>query len=151
VASTADAATLVQTDQSTTSAAVASREAGVRYGLRVLFANIEDHPENETRFAVIANHDSTRTGHDKTAMMFEVAHAPGALADVLAIFKQNKINLTWIESFPTREAKGHYVFFVDFDGHHEETKIKKALKSLEEICARVQVLGSFPVHIPTKE
>jgi chorismate mutase / prephenate dehydratase len=142
VSSTADAARLVQTDPN--AAAVASRQAAVRYGLRVLFPNIEDHTENETRFAVIASHDSTRTGNDKTAMMFQVAHSPGALADVLAVFKSNKINLTWIESFPTKEAKGEYVFFVDYDGHAEDAKVKKTIKSLEDMCESVQILGSFP-------
>lgn len=142
VSSTADAARLVQTDPH--AAAVASRQAGVRFGLRVLFSHIEDHSENETRFAVVATHDSARTGTDKTAMMFEVAHTPGALADALVIFKTNKVNLTWIESFPTKEAKGEYIFFVDFDGHHEDAKVKKAIKSLEESCEAVQILGSFP-------
>jgi len=149
VSSTADAARLVQTDPH--AAAVASRQAGVRYGLQVLFSNIEDHAENETRFAVIASHDSGRTGTDKTAMMFQVAHSPGALADVLAVFKANKINLTWIESFPTKEAKGEYIFFVDFDGHTEDAKVKKTIKTLEEMCEAVQVLGSFPAAKPTTE
>lgn len=148
VSSTADAARLVQTDPH--AAAVASREAGVRYGLRVLFSHIEDHVDNETRFAVIANHDSARTGHDKTAVMFQVPHTPGSLADVLQIFKTNKINLTWIESFPYKQVKGEYVFFADFDGHQEDAKVKKALKSLEEICEVVQVLGSFPMAKPTE-
>ena len=142
VASTADAARLVQTDP--TAAAVASRQAAVRYGLRVLFPNIEDHLENETRFAVIALSDSARTGSDKTAMIFQVPHAPGSLADVLGIFKANKINLTWIESFPVKDVKGEYVFFVDYDGHHEDLKVKKALKSLEDTCESVSVLGSYP-------
>ena len=84
VSSTADAARLVQTDPH--AAAVASREAAVRYGLRVLFSNIEDHPENETRFAVIALSDSARTGDDKTAILFQVPHTPGSLADVLQVF-----------------------------------------------------------------
>ncbi len=148
VSSTADAARLVQTDAH--AAAVASREAAVRYGLRILFTNIEDHPENETRFAVVALHDSARTGDDKTAILFQIPHSPGALADVLNVFKQNKINLTWIESFPFREAKGQYVFFGDFDGHHEDPKVKKALKSLEGVCDSISVLGSFPVGKPTE-
>jgi chorismate mutase/prephenate dehydratase len=142
VSSTADAARLVQTDPH--AAAVASREAAVRYGLRVLFSNIEDHPENETRFAVVALNDSARTGTDKTAVMFEVPHTPGSLADVLQVFKTNKINLTWIESFPTKAVKGEYVFFTDFDGHRDDPKVKKALKSLEDTCESVSVLGSFP-------
>jgi chorismate mutase/prephenate dehydratase len=74
-----------------------------------------------------------------------VAHTPGSLADVLTVFKQNKINLTWIESFPVRDVKGEYVFFTDFDGHHEDPRVKKAIKGLEEVCDSVSVLGSFPV------
>ena len=142
VSSTADAARLVQTDD--TAAAVASRQAGVRFGLRVLFPNIEDHPENETRFAVIATHDSARTGTDKTAMVFQVPHTPGSLADVLSIFKSDKINLTWIESFPLRAAKGEYVFFVDFDGHATDPGVASAITKLDSMCDRVQILGSFP-------
>jgi chorismate mutase/prephenate dehydratase len=149
VASTADAAKLVQTEPNV--AAVASREASVRYGLNVLAHNIEDSPFNETRFAVIGPTDSARTGKDRTAVMFQISHTPGALADVLNVFKANKINLTWIESFPYREAKGHYIFFVDFEGHREDQKIKKALASLEEICDNVTVLGSFPLATAAEE
>ena len=148
VSSTADAARLVQTDPH--AAAVASREAAVRYGLKVLFSNVEDHPENETRFAVIASHDSARTGADKTAMMFQVANTPGALFDALGVFKANKINLTWIESFPHAAAKGEYIFFVDFDGHADDPKVKKAVKALEDTCDSVSVLGSFPAAKPTE-
>jgi chorismate mutase/prephenate dehydratase len=143
VASTADAAKLAATSEN--AAAVASRQAAVRYGVRILFSNIEDYQNNETRFAVIGLSDSGRTGKDKTALMFQIPHDPGALADVLQIFKQNKINLTWIESFPYREAKGEYVFFVDFEGHREDPKVKKALTALEKLCDSVSLLGSFPV------
>ena len=87
-------------------AAVASRQAAVRYGISILCHNIEDSPFNETRFAVIGQSDSAKTGNDKTAMMFQIRHTPGALVDVLGVFKSNKLNLTWIESFPYREAKG---------------------------------------------
>lgn len=149
VSSTADAAQLVKTDPH--AAAVASREAGVRYGIRILFPNIEDNPQNETRFAVIAATGSpARTGSDKTAIMFQVANAPGALADAVNVFKQNKINLTWIESFPFREAKGQYIFFADFDGHVEDPKVKKAIKALEDVCDVVSVLGSFPASKATE-
>jgi chorismate mutase/prephenate dehydratase len=143
VSSTADAARLVQSEPNV--AAVASRQAGVRYGIRVLFPNIEDHPNNETRFAVIGMTDSGKTGADKTAMMFQIPHNPGSLSDVLQVFKQNKINLTWIESFPYRDAKGEYVFFVDFEGHREDPKVKKALAALQGMCDSVSVLGSFPL------
>ena len=149
VASTSDAAKLVLSEPHV--AAVASREASVRWGLAVLAHNIEDSPFNETRFAVIGPTDSARTGHDKTALMFQISHTPGALADVLAAFKSHKINLTWIESFPYREAKGQYVFFVDFEGHRDDQKIKKALAALDELCDSVTVLGSFPMAQAVEE
>ncbi len=149
VASTADAAKLVLSEPHV--AAVASREASVRYGINILAHNIEDSPFNETRFAVIGPSDSARTGTDKTALMFQIGHTPGALADVLGVFKSNKINLTWIESFPYREAKGQYVFFVDFEGHREDAKIKKALAALEATCDTVTVLGSFPMAALTDD
>lgn len=149
VSSTADAARLVQTEPNV--AAVASRQAGVRYGIRILFHNIEDSPFNETRFAVIGPTDSARTGHDKTALMFQTSNTPGALADALTVFKQNKINLTWVESFPYREAKGEYVFFLEMEGHREDPKVRKALAALEATCDEVSVLGSFPAAAPSDE
>ena len=130
VTSTAAAAQLVQREPG--AAAVASREAAVRYGLRMLFTNIEDSPHNETRFAVIGPHDATRTGNDKTAVMFEIPHSPGSLADILNLFKANKVNLTWIESFPSSDAKGEYVFFMEFEGHADDPKVKKrSARSME--------------------
>lgn len=148
VSSTAAAAQFAQRDPGT--AAIASREASVRYGVRILFANIEDSPFNETRFAVIGPHPADKSGSDKfkTAVMFEIPNSPGELADILAIFKQNKVNLTWIESFPTPESKGQYVFFVDFEGHTDDPKVKKTLGILDNTCDKVTVLGSFTVGNP---
>jgi len=143
VTSTAAAAQLVQREPG--AAAVASREAAVRYGLRILFSDIEDSPHNETRFAVIGPHDAHRTGNDKTAIMFEIPHSPGSLADILNLFKLNKVNLTWIESFPSLEAKGEYIFFVEFEGHTDDAKVKKTLASLEGKCDKISILGSFPI------
>lgn len=142
VSSTANAARLAQTEPG--AAAVASRQAAVRYGLKVLATDIEDYPFNETRFAVIGHQETARTGNDKTAIMFKVNHAPGALADVLGVFKAQKVNLTWIESFPSRASKPEYVFFTDFEGHKDDAKIKKTLDSLEKHCEKVSILGSFP-------
>jgi chorismate mutase/prephenate dehydratase len=126
-------------------AAVASREAAVRYGLRILFSNIEDSPFNETRFAVIGTQESPRSGHDKTAILFKVPHHPGSLVDALNILKQAKLNLTWIESFPAKSPNAEYVFFVDFESHHDDPKVKKALASLQEVCEQLSVLGSYPM------
>ena len=143
VASTATAAELAQREPG--AAAVASRQAAVRYGLRVLFPDIEDSPYNETRFAVIGTQEPSRTGHDKTALMFKVPHHPGSLVEALNVFRKAKLNLTWIESFPAKSAKPEYVFFVDFDGHMEDGKVKRALVVLKEHCEQVSILGSFPV------
>jgi chorismate mutase/prephenate dehydratase len=143
MASTADAAKLAQ--QEPGAAAVASRQAGVQYGLRVLFSDIQDSPFNETRFAVIGGQESDKTGRDKTAIMFKVPHSPGSLVDALNVFKQAKLNLTWIESFPAKSPKSEYVFFADFEGHLEDPKVKKTLAALEDHCEQLSILGSFPI------
>jgi chorismate mutase/prephenate dehydratase len=149
VSSTTTAAELAQKEKG--AAAVASRQAAVRYSLRVLFKDIEDSPYNETRFAVVGPHDAAKTGNDKTALMFKTAHQPGALVDALSVFKLHKINLTWIESFPFRAAKPEYVFFVDFDGHAEDTKVRRALNALSEYCAMMTILGSYPLADPVDD
>jgi chorismate mutase/prephenate dehydratase len=100
---------------------------------------------NETRFAVIGLEPAERSGKDKTAIMFQVPHQPGALVDALNVFKSNKINLSWIESFPARSANQEYVFFVDFDGHAEDAKVRRTLDALDRHCEKVVVLGSFPM------
>jgi chorismate mutase/prephenate dehydratase len=147
VSSTATAAELAQREPG--ASAVASRQAAVRYGLRVLFSEIEDSPHNETRFAVIGHQKCGKTGRDKTAVMFRVPHHPGSLVDALDVFRQAKINLTWIESFPGRQpwpsGKPEYIFFVDFEGHVEDPKVSRTLKVLGEHCLEVHVLGSFPI------
>ncbi len=143
VSSTAVAAQLAQ--QEPGAAAVASRQAAVRYGLRILFENIEDYPHNETRFAVIGHQEAPKSGADKTALMFKVPHNPGSLVDALDVFKANKLNLTWIESFPAKNGRKEYMFFVDFEGHVEDPKVKRALNALAEHCEQLTVLGSFPI------
>jgi len=144
VASTATAAELATRERG--AAAVASRQAAVKYSLRILFADIEDMPNNETRFAIIGHQDAPRTGTDKTAIMFQLPHEPGSLVDALSIFKANKLNMTWIESFPARTPSSkEYIFFVDVEGHGDDAKVKKALAALEEHADSVSVLGSYPM------
>ncbi len=72
-------------------------------------------------------------------------HNPGSLVEALDIFKQNKLNLTWIESFPAKTGKQEYMFFVDFEGHVEDPKVKRALTFLEQHCEELAILGSFPI------
>ncbi len=131
-------------------AAVASREAGRSYGLEVVSENIEDSVNNVTRFAVIGGESPKRTGKDKTSLMFQLEHQPGALADAMSIFKRNELNLTWIESFPIPGAGSEYLFFVEMVGHESEAKTKRALASLKRKTLRLNVLGSYPRAEPAE-
>ncbi len=129
-------------------AAIASYQAAVNYGLNVVAENVEDNRNNITRFAVIGNHAGKRTGRDKTAAMFEIAHSPGALADATNIFKRNRLNLTWIESFPMPNSENEYLFFVELEGHLEDTKVKRALAALARKTERLEILGSYSRSVP---
>jgi len=124
-------------------AAIASLQAAANYGLNAIAEKIEDNKNNITRFAVISDHDGRRTGQDKTALMFEIAHVPGSLADTMAIFKRNRLNLTWIESFPMPNTEKEYLFFVELEGHHEDAKLKRAMEALRRKTKRLEVLGAY--------
>jgi chorismate mutase/prephenate dehydratase len=124
-------------------AAIASYQAAVNYGLSVVAEQVEDNRNNVTRFAVIGDHPGERTGNDKTAAMFEIAHLPGALADAINIFKRSRLNLTWIESFPMPNSESEYLFFVELEGHQEDTKVKRALETLARKTERLEILGSY--------
>ena len=142
MASTTAAAKLASEDK--TVAAIASEQAGQAFQLKVHHRNIEDNPNNVTRFAVIASETAKRTGKDKTAIMFEILHQPGALADVLNVFKRSKLNMTWIESFPMPNLPNEYLFFVEVEGHQGDAKVRKAFTTLENKTARLVILGSYP-------
>jgi len=129
-----------------TAAAIASMPAAAHYGLNVLAEKIEDNPDNLTRFAVIGMEAAPRSGRDKTAAMFQIEHRPGSLAEAITIFKRNRLNLTWIESFPI--ARGEYLFFTEFDGHESDLKVRRALQSLGKKTLRLEVLGSCPQTQP---
>lgn len=142
VASTTAAAELARDEDG--SAAVASREAAELYGLNVLASSIEDHHNNLTRFLILDRSWSARTGKDKTSIMFAIRNAVGALYAMLLPFKKHGINLTKIESRPSRTRAWDYVFFVDFEGHAEDPGVKEALAELEQQCRYLQIMGSFP-------
>ena len=131
-------------------AAIASLQAGVHYGLEVLAENIEDNPSNTTRFAVIGDEAPPRTGNDRTAMLFQVEHRPGALADAMVVFKRGKLNLTWIESFPIPGTNRGYLFFVEMEGHHSDAPLRRAVATLEKTTLRLEILGSFPATTPVE-
>ena len=90
--------------------------------------------------------DATRS--DRTAILLQISHKPGALSDALTVFKRCRVNLTWIESFPLRAPESGYLFFLDFEGHVSDTKIRKALNELEKMADRLEVLGSYPRSEP---
>ncbi len=129
-------------------AAVASRQASIEYGLPVVASEIQDNQDNVTRFAVIGDDELPPTGHDRTALLLQIPHKPGSLADALAVFKSNKLNLTWIESFPLRGPENGYLFFLDFEGHVRNPRTRRALEQLQQQAKRLEVLGSYPRSDP---
>jgi chorismate mutase/prephenate dehydratase len=130
-------------------AAIASAAAGELYGLKVLAANIEDDPNNTTRFLVIGRHHPEATGCDRTSL---VCSAPagmhsGALFRLLEPFARSGINLTRIESRPSRRGVWDYNFFVDLDGHQSDPNVAEALAGLRNRAAFYKLLGSYPQSV----
>ena len=105
--------------------AVASRQAAVEYDLQIVAEKIEDNANNVTRFAVIGDQPTKPSGHDRTAVLLQIPHEPGSLSDSLQSFKKNKLNLSWIESFPLRGPETGYLFFIDFEGHVNDAAHKE--------------------------
>lgn len=143
VESTVKAAQMAAKDL--TFAAIASDVAASLYGLNIIASHIEDSPHNFTRFLVIGReYNKESSGQDKTSVLFSIKDRVGALHEMLAPFIKHGINLTKIESRPTKRRAWEYVFFLDFFGHKDEEKVKKALAELEESCFFLKVLGSYP-------
>jgi chorismate mutase/prephenate dehydratase len=126
------------------SAAIAGQIAAERYGLRVLETDLQDNTNNVTRFLVLGHQCSPPTGHDRTSLMFSIADQVGALHRALAPFRRHRLNMTKIESRPSKRKAWEYFFFVDCDGHITDPKVAKAVSQLSEHCNFVKVLGSYP-------
>jgi chorismate mutase/prephenate dehydratase len=140
------AAELAAQDTTGTVAAVGPRIAGEVYKLNVLADNIQDIPGNVTRFLVIARSASEApTGHDKTAVVFSIRDRVGALRDLAEAFSSNEVNLSSIQSRPSKRRAWDYVFFVELDGHISEVRVRRALRKAEEHTVFLKVLGSWPV------
>ena len=142
VASSAKAAQMAAEESK--AAAIGSVVAAELYGLKIICENIEDIANNVTRFLVVSREDAKPTGEDKTAILFSTAHKAGALADVLEVFRQYNINLTNIESRPSKKRQWEYYFFVDFVGHRTEEHVQKGLEEARKHCLQLSILGSFP-------
>ena len=141
-ASTSRAAELAAQEEG--AAAICSELAGQVYGLRTQFQNIEDDPENTTRFFVIGRHPAKPTGDDKTSLMFTTEHKAGALTAVLDVFRDHSLNLTHLTSRPSRRVNWEYVFFIDVTGHINDGRVVEAIDAAKEHCLQMTVLGSYP-------
>jgi len=145
VSSTSKAAEIASREKK--SAALASSLAAGIYKLKILARSIEDSPHNVTRFLVIGEKGVARTGRDKTSVMFSIKDKVGALHDMLLSFKSARINLTKIESRPSKKKAWDYYFFVDMVGHASEPRLKKALQTLEKKCHFLKIIGSYPQSV----
>jgi len=147
-------AEIIETSSNARSAEFAAREKGTaaiagmlaaeKYGLGVLEYDIQDNAANATRFLVLGRQCSPPTGHDRTSLMISVTDKVGALHSALAAFRRYRINMTKIESRPSKRKAWEYYFFIDCDGHLQERKVDNAIRHLAEHCNFVKVLGSYP-------
>ena len=144
--STADAARQVAEDRPPATAAIATSRAAQAYGLEILVPDIEDHPENETRFVLVAAEGvPAPSGHDKTSLVvFQDADRPGSLLGILQEFAARSINLTRLESRPTKQGLGDYCFLIDLEGHVADEVVADCLRNLHMKNGRVKFLGSYP-------
>ena len=140
--SNARSAELASTEDDT--AAIAGLLAAEKYGLRVVEYDIQDNAANATRFLVLGRQCSPPTGRDRTSLMISLVDKVGALHRALAAFRRHRLNMTKIESRPSKRKAWEYFFFIDCDGHVSDHRVAKAIAELEQQCSFVKVLGSYP-------
>ena len=125
--------------------AIGTLKAAELYDLEIISKNIQDFKNNETRFIILSKNDHAMTGNDKTSILFSLSDdKPGDLNGILSIFAVNEINLTKIESRPSKKGLGKYIFFVDFEGHKSDEVIKYILNIIKTKTSFMKVLGSYP-------
>ncbi|MDD5404805.1 MAG: prephenate dehydratase [Sulfuricella sp.] len=145
VVSNTKAAKLASEDEN--AAAIAGEAAAEVYGLEKVARNIEDKPNNTTRFLVIAQHDAAPSGRDKTSLVLSSKNQPGAVYELLAPFARFGVSMSKLESRPSRTGLWEYMFFVDVEGHQQDEKVAQALAELRDRAAFLKVLGSYPAAV----
>lgn len=145
VVSNAEGARLAAADP--TSASIGSRAAAELYELDVVAANIEDQPNNTTRFVVIGDHAPAPCGRDKTSLAMSTLNRPGAMHDLLAPLARHGVDMTRMESRPSRTGLWEYVFFVDLKGHQQEAHVARALTEVRSRASFLKILGSYPAAL----
>ncbi|MFA5629631.1 MAG: prephenate dehydratase [Dehalococcoidales bacterium] len=141
---TAGSVKMIKEKRITDGAAIAGNRAAVIYDMNVINCEIEDNPNNFTRFFVLSREDLPPSGNDKTSLVLSVKHKPGALYQMLKQLAENNINMTKLESRPTREKPWVYNFYLDFEGHRQDAKVQAMLSQLEDYTIFLKVLGSYP-------
>lgn len=141
---TAGSVKMIKEQRMLSAGAVAGEKAADIYGMKVIAKNISDTPYNQTRFFVLSKSDVAPSGSDKTSVIFSAKHIPGALYQILGEFAGRGINLTKIESRPTKQQPWEYNFYLDFEGHRTEKRCSEALEGLRSKAVFVKVLGSYP-------
>ena len=142
VVSNAEAARMAGKDAA--AAAIASKAAAVVYKLKIIAGNIEDEPQNTTRFVVIAAQDAGPSGKDKTSLVMSTRNVPGAMHALLTPLAQHGVSMTRLESRPARTGRWEYLFYVDIEGHQLDANVAQALAELRQKAAFVKNLGSYP-------
>lgn len=145
---TAGSVKMVSEERAGDVAAVAGARAAELYGMKIVATGIEDNRNNYTRFFILSKRDVPPSGEDKTSIVFSVRHEPGALYAALRVLAERGVNLTKIESRPTRQQPWEYNFYLDFEGHRLDPHFSDALNSIEPYCLFVRVLGSYPKAKP---
>ncbi len=143
VVSNAEAARLAAKDGA--AAAIASKTAAAVYGLKIVAGNIEDQPQNTTRFVVIAADDAGQSGQDKTSLVMSTHNVPGAIHALLTPLATHGVSMTRLESRPARTGRWEYLFYVDIEGHRQDAKVAETLHELAQKAAFLKNLGSYPV------